>query len=157
MLIILLAATTTFMIKYNYRRAILALLYLFFISLFNIYSPGLSVSYSSAFTMIDMYGSPLVSLTIWIAALIIISRNKIFISNISTKRFLFIILRLNFILILGFSVSRIITFYILFEASLIPTLLLIIGWGYQPERLQARLYLTLYTISARLPLLIILS
>lgn len=45
-------------------------------------------------------------------------------------------------------------FYIIFEFSLIPTLLLIIGWGYQPERLQAGLYLLFYTLTASLPLLI---
>jgi len=44
-------------------------------------------------------------------------------------------------------------FYISFEASLIPTLLLILGWGYQPERLQAGIYLIIYTVTASLPLL----
>ena len=42
----------------------------------------------------------------------------------------------------------------MFEVSLIPTLILIIGWGYQPERLQAGIYLIMYTITASLPLLI---
>lgn len=45
-------------------------------------------------------------------------------------------------------------FYILFEIRLIPTLYLIIGWGYQPERLMAGLYLLFYTLIASLPLLI---
>lgn len=42
----------------------------------------------------------------------------------------------------------------LFEVSLIPTLVLILGWGYQPERLQAGIYLIIYTIRASLPLLV---
>lgn len=46
------------------------------------------------------------------------------------------------------------SFYIFFEGSLIPIYLLIVGWGYQPERLQAGIYLLLYTIFASLPLLI---
>lgn len=58
------------------------------------------------------------------------------------------------ILLLRFSMGNIIRFYILFEASLIPTLLLILGWGYQPERLQASMYLILYTVTASLPLLL---
>ena len=33
------------------------------------------------------------------------------------------------------------------------TLMLILGWGYQPERMQAGLYLMMYTLSASLPLL----
>lgn len=45
-------------------------------------------------------------------------------------------------------------FYLFFESSLIPTLFLILGWGYQPERLQAGVYLLFYTLLASLPLLI---
>jgi NADH-ubiquinone oxidoreductase chain 4 len=41
-----------------------------------------------------------------------------------------------------------------FESSLIPTLFLILGWGYQPERLQAGVYLLFYTLLASLPLLV---
>ena len=39
---------------------------------------------------------------------------------------------------------------------MIPTLIIILGWGYQPERVQARVYIILYTIAASLPLLITL-
>lgn len=44
-------------------------------------------------------------------------------------------------------------FYLFFELSLIPILLIIIGWGYQPERLQAGLYMMLYTLFGSIPLL----
>ena len=44
-------------------------------------------------------------------------------------------------------------FYILFERSLLPTLLIILLFGYQPEKLQAGQYLLLYTVLASLPLL----
>jgi len=47
-------------------------------------------------------------------------------------------------------------FYFFFEAILIPTLYIIVGWGYQPERLQAGVYFILYTLFISLPLLIIL-
>jgi NADH-ubiquinone oxidoreductase chain 4 len=40
--------------------------------------------------------------------------------------------------------------------SLVPTLILIIGWGYQPERLEAGIYIMVYTISASLPLFLII-
>ena len=36
----------------------------------------------------------------------------------------------------------------------IPTLFLILGWGYQPERVQAGVYLLFYNLLASLPLLI---
>ena len=45
-------------------------------------------------------------------------------------------------------------FYFFFEWSLIPIFFIIIGWGYQPERLKARLALFFYTLFASLPLLI---
>jgi hypothetical protein len=42
----------------------------------------------------------------------------------------------------------------MFESRLIPTLCFILGWFYQPERLQAEMYLLLYTLLASLPLLV---
>ena len=54
----------------------------------------------------------------------------------------------------AFFAQSFISFYVFFEAVLLPTLLLVLGWGYQPERLQAGSYLMLYTVGARLPLLI---
>jgi NADH-ubiquinone oxidoreductase chain 4 len=58
------------------------------------------------------------------------------------------------ILFLTFRTSNLFLFYLFFERSLIPTLFLILGWGYQPERLQAGIYLLFYTLLASLPLLI---
>lgn len=44
-------------------------------------------------------------------------------------------------------------FYIFFELSLIPTLIIILGWGAQPERIRAGTYLMIYTLLGSLPLL----
>nr|YP_006576410.1 NADH dehydrogenase subunit 4 [Semele scabra]AEV94304.1 NADH dehydrogenase subunit 4 [Semele scabra] len=43
-----------------------------------------------------------------------------------------------------------------FESSLIPTLVLILGWGHQPERLQAGVQMIMYTVCGSLPLLVLL-
>nr|ATG83170.1 NADH dehydrogenase subunit 4 [Alobaldia tobae] len=43
--------------------------------------------------------------------------------------------------------------YMCFEFVLIPLVILILGWGYQPERLMAGLYLFFYTVLVSLPLL----
>lgn len=59
-------------------------------------------------------------------------------------------------LILAFLRVKPIGFYIYFEASLVPIFLIIIGWGYQPERLQAAIYILFYTLFASLPLLIVI-
>ena len=85
--------------------------------------------------------------------LIIIARQNIKIKNNRFLIFSFFICVLNSILIITFFCSNIIWFYVFFETSLIPTLALILGWGYQPERLQAGMYIILYTITASLPLL----
>ena len=58
------------------------------------------------------------------------------------------------ILIISFSAFNFIIFYLIFEFSLIPTLFLILGWGYQPERMQAGIYIIMYTITGSLPLLL---
>nr|UZH97749.1 NADH dehydrogenase subunit 4 [Platevindex mortoni] len=71
-------------------------------------------------------------------------------------KYLFWIASLGVILSIAFSTGNILVFYVFFEASLIPTLMLIIGWGYQPERLQAGTYMMVYTVTASLPLLVLL-
>jgi NADH-ubiquinone oxidoreductase chain 4 len=68
--------------------------------------------------------------------------------------FSFIVLFLLLILVLTFRRINLFLFYLFFERSLIPTLFLILGWGYQPERLQAGIYLLFYTLLGSLPLLI---
>jgi len=50
-------------------------------------------------------------------------------------------------------VERILSYFFFFEAILIPTYILILGWGYQPERLTAATIIFFYTIAASLPLL----
>lgn len=45
--------------------------------------------------------------------------------------------------------------YLAFELSLVPTLYILIRWGYQPERLNASLYFVLYTLVGSLPLLLL--
>lgn len=70
---------------------------------------------------------------------------------------IFFYLMLFFLLIilyLTFRTLNMFIFYLFFEGRLIPTLLLIIGWGYQPERIQAGIYLLFYTLFVSLPLLI---
>lgn len=106
--------------------------------------------------LIDQISSTLILLSLWITALILLARYKILHTKNIPKIFCVVCLVLLLTLILSFSASSIVIFYISFEASLVPTILLIIIWGYQPERLQARMYLIIYTITASLPLLMII-
>lgn len=68
--------------------------------------------------------------------------------------FLFIVVLIFIILYLTFCRLSLFMFYLFFERRLIPTLFLILGWGYQPERLQAGLYLLFYTLLASLPIIL---
>nr|YP_010160641.1 NADH dehydrogenase subunit 4 [Sesia siningensis]QRH18149.1 NADH dehydrogenase subunit 4 [Sesia siningensis] len=102
----------------------------------------------------DMISFGLILLSIWISLLMIMASENLNYKNFYLSFFLLNILFLMIMLYLTFSVMNLFLFYLFFEASLIPTLLLIIGWGYQPERIQAGLYLLFYTLFASLPLLI---
>ena len=102
----------------------------------------------------DIISFGLILLRIWICILIIMSSENLFKLNFYTRFFLFNVIFLLIILYITFRVINLFIFYIFFEGRLIPTLLLIIGWGYQPERLQAGIYLLFYTLFASLPLLI---
>lgn len=103
---------------------------------------------------IDLLSFGMVLLRIWIIVLIYIASEKIFKSNNFLWAFRFLILFLLLALILTFRTLNLFIFYLFFEIRLIPTLFLILGWGYQPERLQAGFYLLFYTLFGSLPLLI---
>ena len=96
----------------------------------------------------------IIFLTIWIIIIILLARQRYKIRNYFYQKFCFILSLIIILLYLTFRASDLLSFYIFFEGSLIPIYLLIVGWGYQPERLQAGIYLLLYTIFASLPLLI---
>lgn len=109
------------------------------------------ISYS---LILDLLSYTIIILRLWISSLIILARSKIFNRRNYRRLFLFMVLILLFSLVLTFSSLNLFLFYIFFEISLIPTLVLIIGWGYQPERIQAGAYLLFYTIFASLPIIL---
>nr|WHL46495.1 NADH dehydrogenase subunit 4 [Dudusa nobilis] len=102
----------------------------------------------------DIMSYGLILLSIWISILMIMASENLYKSNYYVNFFLFNIIFLLIMLYLTFSVMNMFMFYLFFEGSLIPTLLLVIGWGYQPERIQAGMYLLFYTLFMSLPLLI---
>ena len=66
-----------------------------------------------------------------------------------------ILLNLSLMLFLSifFFSSESLNIYVIFEMSVLPIFIIILGWGYQTERLEARIRLIFYTITASLPLL----
>lgn len=57
------------------------------------------------------------------------------------------------VLIGFFLTNNLLVFYLIFELSLIPIFILVLGWGYQPERIKAGVRLLFYTLTGSLPLL----
>nr|QNH68984.1 NADH dehydrogenase subunit 4 [Mazarredia convexa] len=105
---------------------------------------------------LDFLSWSMVVLSLWICSLMILSSLKIKFTLYFSELYLFIILLLLFSLFCTFSSLNLFNFYLCFEFSLIPTLMLILGWGYQPERLSAGFYMIFYTLLASLPLLLTL-
>nr|AGA56202.1 NADH dehydrogenase subunit 4 [Calocaris macandreae] len=96
----------------------------------------------------------MILLTFWVMTLVIYSSQKINKLGKFPRAFLQVNILLCLALVLTFSSIDYFLFYISFESALIPTLILILGWGYQPERLQAGIYMLFYTLFASLPLLV---
>nr|YP_011009666.1 NADH dehydrogenase subunit 4 [Hygia bidentata]WPV77658.1 NADH dehydrogenase subunit 4 [Hygia bidentata] len=136
----------------NWWMLLGCLMMLSFFMLFYIIS-GYYMSLSYGFGM-DLISFCMLFLSIWIIFLMMMASNKIKMMNNYSTEFLFIILVLLMILILTFSTSNLFLFYVFFESSMIPIILLIFGWGYQPERFLAGMYLLFYTLFASFPLLL---
>lgn len=108
----------------------------------------------SYFLGVDLLSYSLILLSFWICSLIILARERLFKYNYYWELFLLIIIILILSLFLTFSSLNLFIFYLFFEISLIPTLFLIIGWGYQPERILAGIYLLFYTLLVSLPIIL---
>nr|YP_009144002.1 NADH dehydrogenase subunit 4 [Tregellasia capito]AJA05379.1 NADH dehydrogenase subunit 4 [Tregellasia capito] len=110
----------------------------------------------SNWAAIDQISSPLLVLSCWLLPLMIMASQNHLEQEPTIRKRIFIttlLLAQPFILT-AFSASELMLFYIAFEATLIPTLILITRWGSQPERLTAGIYLLFYTLASSLPLLI---
>nr|AKQ09480.1 NADH dehydrogenase subunit 4 [Ulcina olrikii] len=106
----------------------------------------------------DPLSTPLLVLTCWLLPLMILaSQNHTATEPLNRQRtYLTLLTSLQIFLIMAFGATEIIMFYIMFEATLIPTLILITRWGNQTERLNAGVYFLFYTLAGSLPLLVAL-
>nr|YP_009231563.1 NADH dehydrogenase subunit 4 [Dixella aestivalis]ALZ48584.1 NADH dehydrogenase subunit 4 [Dixella aestivalis] len=122
-----------------------------FILINNSFDYYMNLSY---FMGMDLISYGMILLSLWICSLMLMASESVNRLNNYTHLFLFLIVMLLILLFLTFSSTSVFMFYLFFESSLIPTLFLILGWGYQPERMQAGVYLLFYTLLASLPLLV---
>ena len=92
-------------------------------------------------------------LIFWLFSLLFLLANKYQKSLISVLKYKIFCYFLILFLISALLINELLGFYIFFEVSLVPLIIIILGWGYQVERIQASFYLLIYTLVGSLPLL----
>nr|YP_010329397.1 NADH dehydrogenase subunit 4 [Haemaphysalis doenitzi]UNO53815.1 NADH dehydrogenase subunit 4 [Haemaphysalis doenitzi] len=113
-----------------------------------------SINTISSIFGIDLMSFMLILLTIWISFLMLMASVKTGMS--ANKSFVFYLSLMTFLLVNCFMVMNLLLFYFLFESVLFPIIMMIFGWGTQPERLQAGFYMLMYTLFGSLPLLLMI-
>nr|YP_008080767.1 NADH dehydrogenase subunit 4 [Coendou insidiosus]AFQ55799.1 NADH dehydrogenase subunit 4 [Coendou insidiosus] len=148
-----LSKNSTVWINSTLHSLIIALLNITTLNKLDVVGQNYSLKFSS-----DSISSPLLVLTSWLLPLMIIAsqhhlNNE---TEVRKKTYISLLIILQILLIMTFSTTEMIMFYILFEATLIPTLIIITRWGNQTERMKAGLYFLFYTLTGSLPLLVVL-
>lgn len=133
-----------------------SLMVLFLVTRWSLYNAPLwswswFISYSSP--QLSSIGWALFLLATLISALMCIL--SLYDAHPSSPQLVRLIIFLLLSLFLIFSSSNILVFYLIFEISLIPIFWAVLGWGGQPERLPAAIRLLIYTVTASLPLLMV--
>nr|AXR86033.1 NADH dehydrogenase subunit 4 [Telenomus sp. ZCS-2018] len=141
------------LILFFMQNMLFILFYIFMFYYFNLWS----YNFWSMIFMdygLDKISFLMIMLSLWIVSLM-------FLSTLNMNYYYYTILIgqvliLLISLVMFFYSLDLINFYLFFEISLIPIFLMIMGWGVQPERLQAGIYMIIYTLFASLPFLMIL-
>nr|YP_009000577.1 NADH dehydrogenase subunit 4 [Trichobatrachus robustus]BAO42932.1 NADH dehydrogenase subunit 4 [Trichobatrachus robustus] len=115
-------------------------------------------SFSNSMLLIDNISGPLAILTCWLFPLTLLaSQNKLAKEPPSRQRtYIANAIILQLITLLAFTASDLMLFFIFFEASLIPTMIIITALKGQERRLEAGMYLAFYTMVGAIPLTIFL-
>nr|UNO53593.1 NADH dehydrogenase subunit 4 [Ixodes granulatus] len=102
----------------------------------------------------DLLSTNLFLLSIWMTILmLLISFKEMIYEN---KYFKFYIFFMLFLLFMCFHSLNLMMFFFFFESVLFPIVMMIFNWGNQPERLQAGIYMLMYTLVGSLPLFILM-
>nr|YP_086902.1 NADH dehydrogenase subunit 4 [Bipes tridactylus]AAT08551.1 NADH dehydrogenase subunit 4 [Bipes tridactylus] len=114
-----------------------------------------TTTYMSNMFALDMVSVPLMIMSCWLLPLMAMA-SQYRLKNepiINQRMFLAVIAFLQTAIIITFSTTELTMFYIAFETTLPPTLMLITRWGAQTDRLEAGTYFIFYTLAASLPML----
>nr|YP_009480314.1 NADH dehydrogenase subunit 4 [Ornithodoros savignyi]AIZ58732.1 NADH dehydrogenase subunit 4 [Ornithodoros savignyi]AIZ58745.1 NADH dehydrogenase subunit 4 [Ornithodoros savignyi] len=141
-----------FFYLYSVVELMVALMLLVLVSLISVDWGSVNMVFLSGFMGVDLMGFMLIGLSLWITLLMLMAGMGLEI--FSESMFSFYVMLMVFLLVLCFSVSNLLFFYLCFESVLFPIVMIIVGWGVQPERLQAGLYMLFYTLFGSFPLLV---
>nr|BCG05735.1 NADH dehydrogenase subunit 4 [Glandirana rugosa] len=113
-------------------------------------------NFSNSLFFIDKISGPLAILTCWLFPLTMLaSQSKMFLEPITRQRaYIANNIFLQLTTLLAFTSTDLMLFFIFFEASLVPTMIIITRWGAQEQRLEAGTYLAFYTMMGAIPLMI---
>nr|YP_009689217.1 NADH dehydrogenase subunit 4 [Geoemyda spengleri]QEL51227.1 NADH dehydrogenase subunit 4 [Geoemyda spengleri] len=133
----------------------------FWISLLSLqwFKPSMELmTFSNCYLAVDQMSAPFLILSCWLTPMMIMATQN----NLATEptlqkqAFASITILLQISLIMAFSSTELIMFFIAFESTLLPTLVIITRWGGQMQRLNAGTYFLFYTLVGSLPLLVAL-
>uniref|UniRef100_UPI0030FF1C99 NADH dehydrogenase subunit 4 n=1 Tax=Amblyomma breviscutatum TaxID=3134081 RepID=UPI0030FF1C99 len=146
---ILILWTSFFFKAFEIMLMILIMILFFFLKITTMESSEMDYQFN-----MDPLNSLLIILTMWISFLMIKASiyNKVFLQ----KNFMFYVILMMMLLITCFLVSNLLAFYFFFESVLFPIIMMIFGWGNQPERLQAGYYMLMYTIMGSFPMFVMI-
>nr|YP_010568183.1 NADH dehydrogenase subunit 4 [Odorrana hosii]UZC57603.1 NADH dehydrogenase subunit 4 [Odorrana hosii] len=115
--------------------------------------------FSDSIFFMDKISGPLAILTCWLFPLTMLaSQSKMRFEPIGRQRsYIINSTFLQLTTLLAFTASDLMLFFIFFEASLLPTMIIITRWGIQERRLEAGLFLAFYTMLGAVPLMIWLT
>nr|BAD02193.1 NADH dehydrogenase subunits 4 [Saccopharynx lavenbergi] len=121
-------------------------------------SPDTEWSTTNTYLSTDLLSAPLLMLSCWLLPLMILaSQNHMRPEPLTRQQsYITLMILLQLALIMAFGATEIALFYVMFEATLIPTMIIITRWGSQTERLNAGTYFMFYTLMGSLPLLVAL-
>nr|YP_009092124.1 NADH dehydrogenase subunit 4 [Elaphe taeniurus]AGS12986.1 NADH dehydrogenase subunit 4 [Elaphe taeniurus] len=126
--------------------------YSFLIALFSL---SLLEPNSNPHLHLDSTSAPLLALSYWLMPMTIMASQHAMTKEPLQRQRMFITttILLQLFISMTFMASNLTLMYIMFEATLIPTLVIITRWGQQTERLTAGTYFMLYTLTTSMPLL----
>nr|YP_010722191.1 NADH dehydrogenase subunit 4 [Hebius metusium]WDV09947.1 NADH dehydrogenase subunit 4 [Hebius metusium] len=110
---------------------------------------------SSTHLYLDNTSAPLLTLSYWLLPMMIIASQSMLKKEPMQRQrtLLTTLITLQTTIALTFTAYNLTLMYIMFETTLIPTLIIITRWGQQAERLTAGTYFMLYTLMTSMPLL----